>query len=205
MLKLINDSKENREILGTFIKAGALLKGHFRLSSGLYSDTYLQCAKIFENTSLAGKLCEILTERVKKVMDINKIGTIIAPAMGGIIFGYEMSRHLAKENIFCERINGSFVLKRGFDILSGSNVIIAEDVITTGKSSLEVAELVRKLGAKVAGEVCLINRSGGQSGKNLDFPVISLLELDIVSFDRKDTPERLKAIEPSTPGSRFIS
>lgn len=122
-----------KKILDKFITAGAVLKGHFKLSSGLHSDTYIQCSKIAQNASLNNELCSILAERILQKIGNKKINLVISPAMGGVLVGYELSRILGVNNIFCERVNGEFQLRRGFEIPKNSNILIVEDVITTGK------------------------------------------------------------------------
>ena len=143
--------------LAVLRKTNALLEGHFVLSSGLHSSSYVQCAKLLSNPSKASKICLSLSKKIKK--KIKKIDVILSPAMGGIIIGYEIGKLLKKETIFCERVSGKFVLRRGFNIKKNSKVLIVEDVITTGKSSLECVKLIKKAGAKLVGFACIIDRS----------------------------------------------
>ena len=146
-----------KKSLNILRKTNALLEGHFVLSSGLHSSKYIQCAKLLSYPHLAEKICKSLAYKIKK--NFKNIDLILAPAMGGIIIGYEIGRILKKETIFCERVEGKFTLRRGFKINKGSNVIIIEDVITTGKSSLECAKLIKKNKAKLVGFASLIDRS----------------------------------------------
>ena len=142
-------------------KTNALLDGHFVLSSGLHSSRYVQCAKLLSYPNLADKICKSLAFKIKKT--IKKIDLILAPAMGGIIIGYEIGKILKKETIFCERVKGKFTLRRGFKIKKKSRVLIVEDVITTGKSSMECFKLVKKNSSSIAGFACIIDRSTKQS------------------------------------------
>jgi len=133
----------HKKSLDILKKTNALLEGHFILSSGLHSSRYIQCAKLLSYPHLAKKICISLAKKIKK--KFKKIDLILAPAMGGVIIGYEMGRILKKETIFCERINGKFTLRRGFKIRKNDNVLVIEDVITTGKSSMECVKLIKKI------------------------------------------------------------
>ena len=143
--------------LAVLKKTEALKEGHFILSSGLHSSKYVQCAKLLSLPKEAEKICKSLAFKIKK--NFKKFDIILSPAMGGIIIGYEIGRLLKKETIFCERINGKFCLRRGFNIKPKSRVLIVEDVITTGKSSLECVKLIKKSKASIIGFACLIDRS----------------------------------------------
>ena len=138
-------------------KTNALLEGHFVLSSGLHSSKYIQCAKLLSQPRFADKICKSLAKKIKK--KYKKIDLILAPAMGGIIIGYEIGKLLNKETIFCERVKGKFALRRGFNIKKGSKVLIIEDVITTGKSSMECVKLITKAKGKLLGFASIIDRS----------------------------------------------
>ena len=144
-------------------KTNALLEGHFVLSSGLHSSKYIQCAKLLSHPHLAEKICKSLANKIKK--NFKKFDLILAPAMGGIIIGYEIGRILKKETIFCERVDGKFKLRRGFKIKKGSKVLIIEDVITTGKSSLECLRLIKKSKSFNVGFASIIDRSTKKSLK----------------------------------------
>ena len=131
-----------KKSLNILKKTDALLEGHFILSSGLHSSKYIQCAKLLSFPFLADQICKSLASKIKK--KYKHIDLILAPAMGGVIIGYEIGKILKKETIFCERVNGKFKLRRGFNIKKGAKVLIIEDVITTGKSSLECVKLIKK-------------------------------------------------------------
>ena len=182
-------------------KTDALLEGHFVLSSGLHSSRYVQCAKLLSFPHLAEKICKSLARKVKK--KFKKIDLILAPALGGIVIGYEIGRILKKETIFCERIKGKFILRRGFKIKKGSKVLIMEDVITTGKSSMECVKLIEKNEAKLIGFACLIDRSSKKDLK-IKRKIISHLKISVPTFKRNKLPESLKIIPVTKPGSRFI-
>ena len=187
--------------LAVLRKTNALLEGHFVLSSGLHSSIYVQCAKLLSNPSKATKICLSLSKKIKR--KIKKIDLILSPAMGGIIIGYEIGKLLKKETIFCERVSGKFVLRRGFNIKKKLRVLIVEDVITTGKSSLECVKLIKKSGAKLAGFACIIDRSNKKNLK-IKKKIISQIKLNIPTYKKKDLPSNLKNIPITKPGSRYI-
>ena len=187
--------------LAVLRKTDALLEGHFVLSSGLHSTKYIQCAKLLSFPYLADKICKSLASKIKK--KYKKIDLILAPAMGGVIIGYEIGKLLRKETIFCERVNGNFKLRRGFSIKKGARVLIIEDVITTGKSSLECVKLIKKANAKLLGFASIIDRSTKKSLK-IKTGIISHLKIDVPTFTAKQLPHDLKSIPITTPGSRFI-
>ncbi len=183
-------------------KTKALLEGHFVLSSGLHSPQYVQCAKLLSYPKKSEKFCKSLTSKIKK--KFKKIDIILSPAMGGIVIGYIVGNLLNKETIFCERVNGKFTLRRGFSIKKNSKVLIVEDVITTGKSSLECARLVKKFKSKVVGYACLINRSSKPSLKIKDKNIVSQIKLEIPTYKKNDLPIGLKKIPITKPGSRYL-
>ena len=183
-------------------KTKALLEGHFVLSSGLHSPQYVQCAKLLSFPHLSNKFCLSLSKKIKK--NINKIDLILSPAMGGIIIGYEIGRLLKKETIFCERVKGKFKLRRGFSIKKNTRVLIVEDVITTGKSSLECVKLIKKSKAKLIGFACLIDRSSKNTLKIKNKKVISQVKLNVPTYDIKNLPTNLKNVPVTKPGSRFL-
>jgi orotate phosphoribosyltransferase len=191
------------DILKEFEAAEAILKGHFILSSGLHSDTYLQCARVLMNPKRADTLCNALAQKVTAALKGQKIDLVVAPAMGGVVVGYEMGRQLGLETIFCERENGEFALRRGFTIAKGANILLVEDVVTTGKSSLEAVECIKKHGGKVIAEASLIDRSGGES-KKMPFPLISLLTLEVATFAADKVPSHLAGTPAVKPGSRWL-
>ena len=180
-------------------KTNALLEGHFVLSSGLHSAHYVQCAKLLSQPKISKKFVSSLAFKIKK--KFKKIDLILSPAMGGIIVGYEIGRILHIETIFCERVNKIFTLRRGFSIKKNTNVLIVEDVITTGKSSLECVKLIKKSKAKLVGFACLINRSNNKKIKN---KMISQVKLKIPTYNKDNVPAKLKKIPITKPGSRFL-
>ena len=182
-------------------KTNALLEGHFVLSSGLHSSKYIQCAKLLSYPHLAEKICKSLANKIKKFS--KRFDLILAPAMGGIIIGYEIGKILKKETIFCERVKGKFTLRRGFSIKRGSKVLIIEDVITTGRSSMECVKLVERSKAKVVGFASIIDRSSRKSLK-IKKKIISHLKIDVPTYKKKDLPDYLRFMPITTPGSRFI-
>jgi len=183
-------------------KTNALLEGHFVLSSGLHSHQYVQCAKLLSFPHLSNKFCLSLSKKIKK--KFKKIDLILSPAMGGIIIGYEIGRLLKKETIFCERINGKFKLRRGFSIKKNSKVLIIEDVITTGKSSLECVQLIKRSKAKLLGFACLIDRSSKNNLKIKRKKIISQIKLNIPTYKINNLPAYLKNISITKPGSRYL-
>ena len=191
----------HKKSLNILKKTDALLEGHFVLSSGLHSSKYIQCAKLLSFPYLAKDVCLSLASKIKR--KFKSIDLILAPAMGGVIIGYEIGRLLKKETIFCERVNGKFKLRRGFYIKKGSKVIIVEDVITTGKSSMECVKLIKSSGAKLVGFASIIDRS---TKKNLKIKkkIISHMKIDVPTFKKNKLPISLKSIPITVPGSRFI-
>ena len=191
----------HKKSLDILKKTNALLEGHFVLSSGLHSSKYIQCAKLLSYPSKAEKICKSLANKIKK--EYKKIDIILAPAMGGIIIGYEIGRLLKKETIFCERVKGKFKLRRGFKIKKRSKVLIIEDVITTGKSSMECIKLIKNAQASLVGFATIIDRSTNKSLK-IKKKIISHLKIDVPTFKKNQLPKDLKKISITTPGSRFI-
>ena len=191
----------HKKSLDILKKTNALLEGHFVLSSGLHSSKYIQCAKLLSHPSLADKICKSLAIKIKR--KYKKIDLILSPAMGGIIIGYEIGKILKKETIFCERVKGKFELRRGFNIKKGSKVLIIEDVITTGKSSLECVKLIKKAKAKLLGFASIIDRSTNKSLK-IKTGITSHLKIDVPTFTSQELPKNLKLIPITVPGSRFI-
>ena len=187
--------------LAVLKRTNALLEGHFVLSSGLHSPSYVQCAKLLSNPTKASKICLSLSKKIKK--KIKKIDIILSPAMGGIIIGYEIGKLLKKETIFCERVSGKFVLRRGFNIKKRSKVLIVEDVITTGKSSLECVKLIKKAGAKLVGFACIIDRSNNINLK-IKKKIVSQIKLNIPTYKKNNLPSNLKNIPVTKPGSRYL-
>ena len=190
-----------KKSLNILKKTNALLEGHFVLSSGLHSSKYIQCAKLLSYPHLADKICKSLANKIKN--NFGKIDVILAPAMGGIIIGYEIGKLLKKETIFCERVNGKFMLRRGFKIQKGFKVLIIEDVITTGKSSMECVKLIKKSKAKLVGFASIIDRSTKKSLKIKRKKIISHLKISVPTYKKNNLPKNLVSIKITTPGSRF--
>ena len=181
-------------------KTNALLEGHFVLSSGLHSSKYIQCAKLLSFPHKAEKICKSLARKIKK--KFKNFDLILSPAMGGIIIGYEIGRLLKKETIFCERVKGKFQLRRGFQIKKGSKVLIIEDVITTGKSSMECVKLIKNSKAKLIGFATIIDRSSKNNLK-IKKNIVSHLKISVPTYKKNKIPNELKLIPISTPGSRY--
>ena len=189
-----------KESLKILKEANALIEGHFILSSGLHSPQYVQCAQLMSKPDKAVKLCNSLSEKIKS--EFENFDVVLSPAMGGIIVGYEIGKLLNKKAIFSERVKGEFRLRRDFTLEKNQKVLIVEDVITTGKSSLECSKLVKDNGAKIIGYACLIDRSNGNS--EINEKIVSQIELNIPTYTQKDLPENLLAIKAVKPGSRNL-
>ena len=189
-----------KESLKILKEANALIEGHFILSSGLHSSQYVQCAQLMSKPDKAIRLCESLAEKIKK--EFKEIDIILSPAMGGIIVGYEIGKILNKESIFSERVSGEFKLRRDFSIKKSQKVLIIEDVITTGKSSLECSKLVLENNAKVVGYACIIDRSNGNS--SIKDKIVSQIELKIPTYSKENLPSNLQALKAVKPGSRNL-
>lgn len=193
------------QLLKEFIDAKAILRGHFILSSGLHSDTYMQCARVLMDSKRAERLCLQLAQKLTAQLGENFADIVVSPAMGGVVVGYELARQLGLPAIFCERVDGKFQLRRGFELDSSLRVLVVEDVITTGKSSLETFDLIKEFGCKIVAEAALIDRSGSDLAKILAVPAVTLLKLDIKTFAADNIPDELKNVTAIKPGSRFIS
>ena len=191
----------HKKSLNILKKTNALIEGHFVLSSGLHSPRYIQCAKLLSFPHLAKDICHSLANKIKK--KFKTIDLILAPAMGGVIIGYEIGKILKKETIFCERVDGKFTLRRGFHIKKGSKVLIIEDVITTGKSSLECVKIISKAGAKLIGFASIIDRSTTKTLK-IKNKIISHMKIDVPAFKKNNLPKKLRDTPITVPGSRFI-
>ena len=190
----------HKKSLDILRKTNALLEGHFVLSSGLHSSKYIQCAKLLSFPHMAEKICKSLANKIKK--KFKNFDLILSPAMGGIIIGYEIGRLLKKETIFCERVKGKFQLRRGFQIKKGSKVLIIEDVITTGKSSMECVKLIKNSKAKLMGVATIIDRSSKNNLK-IKKNIVSHLKISVPTYKKNKIPNELKLIPISTPGSRY--
>ena len=190
-----------KKSLSILKRTNALLEGHFVLSSGLHSSKYIQCAKLLSFPHIANKICQSLSKKIKK--NFKNIDMILSPAMGGVIIGYEIGKLLKKETIFCERVSGVFKLRRGFSILKNSRVLIIEDVITTGKSSLECVKLIKKAKAKLVGFGCIIDRSNKKNLK-IKSKIISQIKIIVPTYKANSIPQSLKNINITVPGSRRL-
>ena len=178
----------------------ALIEGHFILSSGLHSPKYVQCAQLMSKPSQAIQICQSLSKKIKSKFD--NIDLILSPAMGGIIVGYEIGKLMGIETIFSERVNGEFQLRRDFKIKQGSKVLIVEDVITTGKSSIECSNLVTVNKANIVGYACIIDRSNDKT--QIKGKIISQIKLNIPTYKKENLPKELISINPVKPGSRNL-
>jgi orotate phosphoribosyltransferase len=191
----------HEQVLDEFRAAGALLEGHFVLSSGLHSPRYLQCARVLMDPARAARLCAALAEKVRSGAH-GKIDLVASPAMGGVVVGYEMARQLGVPSIFFERVDGKLVLRRGFNIEKGARVLMVEDIVTTGLSSRECIEGIAAEGGETVAAACLINRSGGKA--DVGVPLHALTSLDVPTFAADALPPELAAIPAYKPGSRGL-
>ena len=190
---------ENKDMIIEELKASeALLEGHFLLSSGKHSNRYCQCAKLLQYPQRAEKVVGVLAKKLEEV----EFDMVVGPAMGGIVVAYELARQLKKPGIFSERVDGEMAFKRGFEIKKGQKVVISEDVITTGKSSLEVARLIEELGGEVVGMCCIVDRR--TESVQLPYPVYGAIKLDFEIYDKDSCPMCDQGIEYVKPGSRNI-
>lgn len=193
---------KSSDVLNEFEAVGALQKGHFVLSSGLHSDTYLNKSIVSMYPERTERLCRALADKIRAAFG-EDIAYVISPAMGAIIYGYETARHLGVPFMFVERVGGDFQLRRGFAVKPGDRVVVVEDIISTGLSARECIEAVRKLGANVIGLGCLIDRSGGKA--EIGAPMTALAALDVEAWPADALPERLQRIPAVKPGSRGVS
>jgi orotate phosphoribosyltransferase len=187
------------QVLAEFRSSGALLEGHFKLSSGRHSGHYLQCARVLMNPARAARIAEAvvagLPADVRAAVDV-----VVSPAMGGIIIGHEVGRALGLDALFLERPDGTFHLRRGFALTPGAKVLMVEDVVTTGLSSREAIAAVAREGGEVIAECAIIDRSCGSV--DLGVPFYPLLAIDFPTYDESDIPAALAAVEVTKPGSR---
>lgn len=187
------------EALAEFRAAGALLEGHFILSSGLHSPRYLQCARVLMDPMRAGRLAAALAATLPRDLRA-AIEIVVSPAMGGVIIGHEMGRALGVEALFVERPTGTFELRRGFRLKDGQKVLLVEDVVTTGLSSREAMKAIAEAGGEVIAAASLVDRSGGTA--DMGVPFFPLVALNVPSYDPADLPPELAAIPAEKPGSR---
>lgn len=190
------------KVLKEFKKAGALLEGHFILSSGLHSDVFLQKALVFQDAKRTAKLCKALAKKVRA--EVNKEFTaIVSPAVGGIVPGYEMGRQLGLPAMYVERQDGKFQLRRGFELKKGQPVLMVEDIVTTGLSSRECLDAIRAAGGKPVAACCLIDRSGGKA--KLGLPFVPLASMKFPAWPADKLPKHLKGTKAIKPGSRGLA
>jgi len=187
---------DEQSVLDTFVRRGALLEGHFLLSSGLHSEKYLQCALVLQYPEEAERLCSALAEHFRD----QQIDFVIAPALGGVIVAHEVARALGVRALFTERESGRMTLRRGFQIAGGERALVVEDVITTGGSTREVIEVVEQLGGKVAAVGSLIDRSGGKA--ELPFRRAALATLSVPTYEPDSCPLCRQGSQAIKPGSR---
>jgi orotate phosphoribosyltransferase len=191
----------HEEVMAEFRDAGALLDGHFVLSSGLHSSNYLQCALVLKDPWRAEKLCRALADKLRSEIP-GPVDLVASPAMGGVVVGYEIGRQLGVPAIFFERVDGRFTLRRGFTIARGANVVMVEDIVTTGLSSRECIAAIREEGGNVVAAACLIDRSNGQA--EVGVPLVSLTRFKIPLYAADRLPPELAAVPASKPGSRNL-
>jgi orotate phosphoribosyltransferase len=191
-------SREEREVWEILKKTEAILGGHFLLSSGIHSDGYIQCARILQYPSYATQVIKLIADKVRHL----EIDIVVGPALGGIIVAYELGRQLDKKAMFAERKEGIMQLRRGFVIKPGEKVLITEDVVTTGKSTMEVKELVEKRGAEVIGVACIVDRRSKEY--SLPLPLYSALPMNIKTYSPEECPLCRRGVPLENPGSRFI-
>lgn len=189
------------QVLDEFRDADALLEGHFILSSGLHSRTYLQCARVLMDTRRAARLAEALGAKIKDNID-GDIDCVVAPAMGGLIIGHEVARALNVDSMFLERTDGEFTLRRGFHLSENAKVVIIEDIVTTGLSSREAIAAIGAHGGRVVGAGCLIDRSGGMA--DVGVSLASLASITVETFEADNAPADLADVPAVKPGSRGL-
>lgn len=190
-----------QQVLDVFRKCGAIMEGHFILSSGLRSPVFLQKALVFRQPAEAEKLCRALADKIRAA-GFADVSQVVSPAVGGIIPGYETARHLGLPAIYTERVNGQFELRRGFEIAKGEKVIVVEDIVSTGLSIRECIDCLRALGADVVAAACLIDRSGGEA--DIGVPLIALTEYKVPAYPADALPPELAALPAVKPGSRGL-
>ncbi len=198
MLKIIKQA-DGIDVFNIFKESGAIFEGHFKLTSGLHSGVYMQCAKLLQYPDRADRLAKAAAGMLSKDIDIGKVDTVVSPAVGGILWGYMLAFGIKKKMIFTERSGGRMQLRRGFDLRKGEKVIIAEDVITTGGSVKEVIKICEDRGAEVAGVVSIVDRN---SGIDFGYPYYNMLKIDIEIFEPEKCPMCREGGEIVYPGSR---
>ncbi|XOQ59574.1 MAG: orotate phosphoribosyltransferase [Clostridium sp.] len=195
---IVYNMNKDEMVINNLKQVGALLNGHFLLSSGKHSDKYCQCAKLLQYPDKASEVLSVVADKIKDL----DFDLIVGPAMGGIIVSYELARQTGKPGIFAERQNGKMTIRRGFEIKKGQKILISEDVITTGKSSLEVCEVVKKLGGDIIGLCSIVDRRSDDI--DIPYPVYSAVKLNINTYDAENCPMCKKNLPYEKPGSRMF-
>jgi orotate phosphoribosyltransferase len=190
------------EVLDIFRECGALLEGHFILTSGLRSPVFLQKARVFMHPDKAATLCRALADKLR-AQGYGNVSQIVSPAVGGIIPGYETARHMGVPAIYTERVDGQFQLRRGFEIARGEKVLVVEDIVTTGLSIRECIACLTAIGADVVAAACLIDRSGGEA--DVGVPLVALANYKVPAYPADSLPPELAAIPAVKPGSRGLA
>ena len=190
------------EVLAIFKECGAILEGHFILSSGLRSPVFLQKARVFMYPDKAEALCRALADKIRDA-GFGSVSQVVSPAVGGIIPGYETARHLGLPAVYTERVEGRFELRRGFEIAPGERVIVVEDIVSTGLSIRECIECLRRIGADVVAAACLIDRSAGEA--DVGVPLVSLTQYKVPAYPANALPPDLAALPAVKPGSRGLA
>jgi orotate phosphoribosyltransferase len=188
------------DVVRLFRECGALLEGHFLLTSGMHSPFYLQCARVLMEPARAIRVSAALIARLRRELPDLAVDAVVAPALGGVVLGYELARQLGVRSLFVEREGGRFALRRGFALAPGERVLLAEDVVTTGLSSRECKDCVSAEGAEVVAAACLIDRSGGRA--DLGVPLVALAQLDLPVYPPERLPPELAGRPAVKPGSR---
>ena len=191
----------NQDVLDVFRDAGALLEGHFILSSGRRSPIFLQKALVFSQPEYSAKLCAALAKKVTE--RLGEIDVVVGPAMGGVIPSYELARQLGCRAVFVERVEGKFELRRSFELKDTDRVLIAEDIVTTGLSFLETVTSLEGLPGTLVGGSCIIDRSGGEADVGCE--LVSLASIKFPDYDASDLPPELQSIPAYKPGSRGLA
>lgn len=191
------------EVLRHFRETGALLEGHFLLSSGLHSPVYMQCARVLMYPDRAELLCRALAHKLEERFGKGGFDLAVSPAMGGVVVGYEVARQLGVPSIFTERVDGRFQLRRGFTIPKGARIVMVEDVVTTGKSSRECIECAEEAGGKVVAAACLIDRSDGVV--DLGVPLVPLAGYKVPAYPADQLPPEIARLPAVKPGSRGLA
>jgi orotate phosphoribosyltransferase len=190
------------DVLQHYRDSGALLEGHFLLTSGLHSPVYMQSARVFMYPDRAAALCKALADKIRAALGPNPVDIVCSPAMGGVVVGYELARQLGVPAIFTERVDGQFALRRGFDIAKGARVLMAEDVITTGKSSRECIDCIAAHGGVTVAASCIVDRSDGET--QLGVPLFALCGFKVPAYREDELPPELQKIPAVKPGSRGL-